>query len=165
VRAQGLLVALAGAGVGVGALLGACSIDFDQFNPTGTNADASASDATTVHEGGPQPDNQAANVDAGGGEAASDTAAPDDVRGAADATNEGAICTPPPSCLSRAQTCGATCARQLQQCLNTCGNPCSRCTTQEQACAGQCASTCIGCTQDAGCPASGDCLDAARSGQ
>jgi len=169
VKAPGLLVALASAGAGVGALLAACSLDFDRFNPNDASVDEAGSDAAmapeTVHESGPQPGDEAASPDAGGGEAASDAAAPDDVRDAADATNEGGACTPSPSCLSRAQSCGATCARTLQQCLNGCFNNCNRCNTQEQSCAGQCASTCFGCAQEAGCPANSDCLDAARSGQ
>ena len=167
---RGLLVALAGAAVGVSGMLAACSMDFEQFNPVDASAEVSAADATTdsqgAHESGPLPGNEAASADADGGEAASDALASADSQGPADATSEDAACRAPPGCFAAAQTCGAACSRTLQQCMVNCiPTQCSRCTSQQQTCIGQCATTCINCTQDGGCLSSNDCLDAARSGQ
>ena len=150
-RALTAAVALAGALAG----LGACSLDFDRFDPTDaasspeTSVDA-PSDATVTPE-------SAAPSDGGPPEATADTSDASEAR-------EGGACTPPPGCISEAMTCGSSCGQDFDACAQVCdAQTCvTSCRTPEQSCLGRCISACITCTTDGGCPASNACLAAAQ---
>jgi hypothetical protein len=155
------LAALAAAGLAMGTA--ACALDFGRFDATGDSADASL--APTADSS-----NEVTQVDA-----STEVAAPDAARrvdasvadgGAADARAladgaEEASCTPSPSCLGSAQTCGAVCAQQEQQCAVRCGGggvACrATCSRTESTCFKQCDDTCSTCVRSAGCGAVADC--------
>jgi hypothetical protein len=163
-HALGALVAFALAAVGAG--VGACALDFDRFEPVDASAppradvsnEPSPGDASAdVTVTGPE-DAEMADGGADGGDAG--TA---DVDALADGSQEAGPCTPSPSCLTSARTCGTGCAQQEQQCAMRCGGGACRssCTRTENTCISQCESTCSSCTRSAGCSAAADCADAA----
>ncbi len=166
--ARRYIVALGAATLVAGAA--ACALDFDRFDPGDASAapgadvssgrgpaDASAvEDVTVSATGDAEPSGDAEAADGGADAPALDA-------GAGDA----APCTPSPSCIMSAQTCGAGCVKAQQQCTSTCGfgggSGCrSTCTKTETTCFTQCQDTCSSCAQSAGCSATADCADASR---
>jgi hypothetical protein len=159
------LVALAVAGLAAGA--GACALDFDRFEPGDASAPPRADVSNEPIPGDASTDvtitglEDAETADGGADEA---DAASTDVDALADGSQEAGPCTPSPSCLTSARTCGTSCTQQEQQCAMRCvgGGGCrSTCTRTENTCISQCESTCSSCTRSAGCSATADCADAA----
>jgi hypothetical protein len=145
-------------------MIGACTLDFDRFSPTGTAADASPPDAAL--DAGLLP------VEASAGDTSlppDDSATADDVTDAAsqpppDAAGPEASCASS-ACVGTAQTCSATCAEKEKQCSSRCiGSSCrTNCTRTESDCVTGCSSACSMCVRNAGCGAASDCGDAASS--
>jgi hypothetical protein len=151
-----LSAALATSAATAGALLAACTLDFDRYtvasgitaspdasSDTGTSGDAIREDA----------------ADGGGSDADA---------GAADGALDGAStsCTPAPACLVQATSCGSSCGVANQQCTTGCADAQAclvDCRSALQSCLGACATTCFACEREAGCPATNACLDAAHS--
>ena len=162
----GALLALGAAGLSAGAT--ACALDFDQFEPVDASATPGRADASTEPPGTDAetvsttdaettdgPDDAGVQTDA----ARADAGLP------ADGGLEAASCTPSPSCLMMARTCGMTCAMQDQQCTMRCtGGPSCRssCNRTENTCITQCEDTCSTCTRSDGCSATSACADASR---
>ncbi len=129
-----------------------CTLDFDRYQATA--ADGGGGDAepdTWVATQGPDAAETGA-VDAGTVDVALDL-------GVAEGP-----CVPSAACLSQAGSCAMTCTQQYNRCVSKCNGMnmgcMNMCTSQRQSCGGQCISTCITCAQNAGCPASSDCLTA-----
>jgi hypothetical protein len=161
-RMRALLV-LGAAGLAAGAT--ACALDFDQFEgvdasapsrPADGSREPPATDAETTSV--LDAETTDGEVDAG----VETDAARADAGGPADGGLDAAPCTPSPSCLMTARTCGTMCAMQDQQCTMRCGGASCRsgCTRTESMCIMQCTDTCSTCTRSAGCSATSACADA-----
>jgi hypothetical protein len=149
----------------------ACALDFDRFEPDDASASPSGdvssargpTDASAMEDVAISP-----TIDAEPSEDAEATDGGADARALTDgAWDDAAPCSPPPSCIMSAQTCGAGCVRTEQQCAGKCGlvggSGCrSTCTRTETTCVTQCEDTCSSCSQSAGCSATAGCADAAR---
>ncbi len=158
------LLGLCAAGLAAGAT--ACALDFDQFEPVDASAPSRPADGSTEP---PATDAETSILDAettdGPVDAGVDaSAARTDAGQPADAGIDGPPCTPSPSCLMTARTCGTTCAMQNQQCTMRCTGPSCRssCNRTESTCFTQCQNTCSTCTGSAGCSATSACADASR---
>jgi hypothetical protein len=135
-------------GLGAIALVAACAgctNDFDMFLPQ-DDADGSPSrDGGGTSDAG---DSGSHPVDA-----AVDAKPPADTS-----------CTPPPSCLSAATACAATCSNTEATCRANCNNNGCRnqCTATAGVCKAQCATDCSGCASRGGCAAEAACTSAAK---
>lgn len=136
--ARGALVAIAAAQLAAAGALAACGLDFDRYDPKDASADVAA---------------EVQGIDSNAS----------DGGGSADVTP----CMAPPDCFEEAGACALDCDQQYQKCVSNCTFPGCRqgCAAGGQTCAGKCATACISCAQNAGCPASADCLDASQFSQ
>jgi hypothetical protein len=147
--------------------LAGCALDFDRFDPVAADAAAPHVDASPVEDARSTVETEPeAGDDASGDSPLPDSGSsdPEDARAADGATDAGASCTPPASCLSTAGTCAAACGQTEQQCAARCStNSCrTTCTRTETTCTTQCSDTCDTCTESAGCRSTSACSSAAK---
>ena len=137
------------------ALLPGCTLDFDRYDPKVQDQDQDAAGAVGDDSMGDGYTDQTTQVPAPD---ANDGPGSD---ASADATSS---CAMPGNCLPEATSCGSTCGRSYQTCINNCGDPgcMQKCTNTEQSCLGNCVSVCIACAKDAGCSTSNSCVTSAH---
>jgi hypothetical protein len=133
------------------AVLLSCTLDFDRYDPAGPDA-----------EPGPPADAEAPRDAPSQADAAPGDGGPADSAAGPDAPP---LCTAPTVCFRQASSCGSACVQSYQQCgLSCAGTTCAQtCLSTQQSCLGKCATTCIACAQDAGCPATSQCLNATHT--
>lgn len=132
------------------AMIGACSLGFDTFDPVAT----SAGDAS--HADGPL----------GGGDSQVDTGVADSGSGDSSGGDTGqggeGGCSGVQACVNTATSCGMSCGMSYQQCVGMCGgNTCRQmCRNTQNNCRSMCAMTCDSCATFVGCSASSQCQTA-----
>jgi len=138
-------------------VLGACTLDFDRYDPVDAGSAPDASIEASPDVGTP-------TVDAPTVDATAEAAPVLEASSDAPADRESGACTPPPDCIQQATACGAACGQVYQGCAQDCdAQACvDACRTSEQSCLGKCISVCISCTADGGCSASNPCLNASH---
>jgi len=133
------------------ALLPGCTLDFDRYDPTNQDAEGALGDDST----GDASTDQTTQI------SAPDAGDSPEIDASADSASS---CAMPGNCLPQATSCGSTCGRSYQNCVNSCGDQgcMQKCTNTEQSCLGNCVSVCIACAKDAGCSMSNGCVAAAH---
>ncbi len=153
---RALLIDLAVAAVGV-APLGACTLDFDRYDPAAGDGAASEPDAPV------EPSMDAAALPPADATAEAAPALEASAESSA-ADHESGACSVPPACVQQATSCGAACGQGYQACVQDCdAQTCiDACRTPEQSCLGKCITVCLSCTADGGCSSSSACLNASQ---